>query len=439
MYHPLVICEHIAEKFSYPEKIEEAAFNVLYAEKYQTDQWHDWSLAEGMSGIAYFFSAMHEAFPGRNWKKMATHYLERSFQNLAKRKSADCSLYYGLAGLALATHYASDGSVRYQNCLCKLEDRLTEEIETVYLKNGAQYQSPTHYIPNFFYSLDKGLSGILHYLFIRKENEYLYKSAERCVDLLSKMLLTEKKLDQQTVAAWYVAREHILLTELKKQFPNGCFMLSFLVGISGCLCTLSTAALNGFDTPCLKEAIQKIASWLVNATKYCSELPYWDNTVAFDCSQSGIQDSEIQSSWACGWPGILRSLLLAGKATKDEALVHFACTNYRTLFTHTVATKQWKDPSFNLGLAGLIATTFSVWKATADDQLFRGIQQLETTLTTFYNPDLVFGFEPHFIDFGQDSVDIPGLLNGSLGVSLTLLLIQQRIDSRWMTPFSLGM
>lgn len=188
MYHTAIICEEIAEKMRSPEKVQNILLDSISRGNYPSEAWKDWTLCDGMPGIAVFYGAMDWVFPGRQWDEVADNYVKLSLTSLNQKRNADCSLFSGLSGLGLALHFLSKGQKKYENIQSKLDDFLAEEVHRLYFQIGSRLLYSSTPMPPNFYNVAQGLSGIILYFLCRQDNQFLRKSSLDAIELLSKIL-----------------------------------------------------------------------------------------------------------------------------------------------------------------------------------------------------------------------------------------------------------
>jgi hypothetical protein len=434
MFDSMLICENIAEKMRDPNIVRKVALNTFQKNQVEYPIWLEESFISGIPGISYFYAAMHSAFPKNSWDLVAEKYVELSLICLQKQGISNCSLFNGLTGLSIAIYLSSNHGKRYQNLLSKLDDFFIKEVTRSFLQMKSHYIKKEIYIPPYFYNLAQGISGIISYLLFRKDNPYLRKLAFELIDMLAQILSFNKQFDSHQVPGWYVSHDSLFFDEEKSQYPNGCFILNHSFGIAGCLAALSLAAADGFRMSGLYESIDLVSTWLKNKYQTLMDNECWETIIPLninDLATPGI----AQDSWANGWPALLRSLFLAGQTLNDSSLISFASNTYISLFNKTESNRL--DPSFSFGKAGLLSTTYLMAKDMENYQLLKKSDSLENELKADYHPNLPFGFKVrHPNKNGNDQwTDDPGLLNGSIGIALSLMLVQQKLDPNLIRIF----
>jgi lantibiotic modifying enzyme len=374
------ICNAVAQKLS---AIEPHSFSK-------------WSFAEGTSGIAFFYSAMHSVFPNEMWDHQATRFIELSLELLKKQKRASLSLFNGLSGLNSAIFLASDWIPRAQTVLAQLDDLLISEVRR--LMQGSV--GGAH-----IYNMADGLAGVLSYLILNKNNPHLNSLRTECLEQLSQLLLNDQLWNGKEVPSWYFCKEgHVL-------------PLTPPYGIAGPLAALSIATIEGITTPRTTQAIRHTVNWIDSLQLTGSGIHIVGGNPTPEL-ESQLQ--QAKDSWISGWPGVARSLYLAGIALKDHNLAHLAQNEFLSQLS---SSQRVVGPSFSVGLAGLLVLTNLMAKDTNHHQLYQKSDELEAKLIQEYNPQLPLGFTTSFDD--------PSLLNGAAGIAFSLLCKQKNMDCKW--------
>jgi lantibiotic biosynthesis protein len=431
MYHPFIICESIAEKMKDPNDIEDIVNNACVNHLYLTNKWMKGNFTDGCPGIAFFYSAMHDAFPEKGWDKIADEYIKKALEFLKIEKIDNYSLFDGIAGLSLAVYHASIDKSYYNKLLSNLDEWLIEEINESFINQSYQYQDETTIIPNSFYAFAKGISGAIIYLLKRKDNPYLQELAKNCVNILSNIMLIQKKIDGNNVPAWFLTKKHLPIGNLKEQYPSGGFMSCMPFGLSGCLFALSFALLENVSTPNLYQAVTTIATWIKQKYSYIENQKYWNNIIPVKEKIFPLpkEYDHWKYSWISGWVPVMRTLYIAGKALKDDSIKSFAHNTYISLLFENNMTDS-NLCSFFSGIAGFMATSYLMAEETQDHRIFKEVNNLEKLLINTYNPTLPFGFQEN-INFENNTfnIDSPGFAFGAAGIALSLLVVNNKAKS----------
>lgn len=441
MYHTLDICQDIADKLRDPDKVCEITHESVKRGKFLSEEWPELSLAESLPGIITFYGTIHELFPDQHWDRVAHEYLKRMVEKIHEQRISNHSLFEGLTGICFAIYICSQKEIHYPSLLSSSEQLLFTDIETnLFPRIDHLLESDQDAIPHV-YNLTHGLSGIIAYLLVRKENFACPRLASACLYRLVRILTRRRTVNGHSVPGWHVSQNEQLTAENRGNYPNGNFILSLPDGILGCLSILSIAALEGMIIPGQYEIIQEITTWLKGkqGIGHATWGTYWHHTFSFEEEISNTQETiaVARNMWNYGTPAVSRSLYLAARAMKDHALQNFAEEAFISVFS-----KPWQEwnilgPTFSTGRAGLLALTSAMSKETQHCLLVKQVEDLSRDLKRFYSPSHPFGFQTVGVDASEQYhwIDHPGLLNGSVGVVLSLLYGHYQQEMDWCRIF----
>lgn len=435
MYHTISICEDIADRMKNPYKLKQVVEDAIRENAYSDVTFEETSLVNGFPGIACFYGMMDRLFPEENWGEIAHLYLKSAIETLERNSSVSLSLFDGITGLSFALTLCSQGNTRYKKIINKLNDFIVHEVERTFLKEISAFRFNNKPIPPRFYSLSNGLSGIFAYTLFQKEDHSLQHLTERCVKELVEIFKRPTIVGGVEIPRWYIPPENQLTEEERKKYPEGSFLLSMPLGISGLLSALSIAVISGFYSPGLKETITMMAEWLRLKGEWKEGIPSWSNTISFKKGeQKTVTHEEIsRDTWWYGIPAVSRSLYFAGKATKNEGLISFAEDATVAMFSKTK--KEWNamGTSFVHGRAGILTFVYRMAQSTQNTILWEQVKELERDLIGFFRPRSEFGYQMVHVDQKGEYhwMNNPSLLYGSSGVALSLLGVQNREEFAW--------
>lgn len=440
MYHTFDICQAIADKLRSPEHVCTRMQENVQRGNFMAEEWTELSFAEGLPGIASFYGMMDQFFPYQGWDQVAYTYLKLTIQKTEEQGINHTSLFAGLTGMCFAAYLCSKQGYRYPHLLSKLENLLFREIEMFLLRQVDQLLDRDREAPPHFYNLTNGLSGVVAYLLVRKEQAACHRLAFDCLSRLVLLLKRKRVIKGYGVPGWYISPEEQLVPEAQTKYPNGNFILSMSYGVTGCLSVLALAALEGIVVSGQYELIQEMAAWLKNkriqapAGSY-----YWHHTVSFEEEISQQQHSTelTRDAWSYGNPTVSRALYLAARATRDFSLMKFAEDSFLSIFSKTWQEWNLMGPAFFWGRAGLLALTYHMAQDTGHPVLLKQVGYLENDLKNFYHPSHLFGFQTIHVAEPEDYrwIDHPGLLNGAVGIALALLLVHSQEEVIWTRIF----
>jgi hypothetical protein len=439
LYHTFDICQDIADKLRDPLAICEAVQATVRDGHFTSSEWAELALAEGLPGIAAFYGVIDQLFPDQGWDQMSHTYLKAIVEKIEHQGIDQHALFTGLPGICFAISLCSHQGLRYQQLLATMEKTLIARVDYTLLPQIDQLLDKNQTLSPSFYNLFYGLNGILAYLLIRKEDPSCHRLALQCLHSLICLLRRSLVVKEFSIPGWYVSQEEQLTPEEKTKYPNGSFILGISYGVTGCLSILSLAILEGVIVPGQYEIVQEVAQWLKSKQNLQDSLPCWPHTLSFE-EEVWKQKQPIEApkdTWNYGTPTVARSLYLAAKATRDRVLMQYAENAFLSVFQK--AWQEWNlvGPSFFWGRAGLLALTYHMAQDTGHPLLLKQVDHLEQDLKRFYHVSHPFGFQTvHISETSQYSwVNHPGLVNGSVGVVLALLLSHFKQDISWSRIF----
>jgi lantibiotic biosynthesis protein len=192
-------------------------------------------------------------------------------------------------------------------------------------------------------------------------------------------------------------------------------------GISGPLALLALAMRQGITVDGHTDAIHRICHWLDAWRHEAPAGPWWPERVNLAELRTGrsVHDGPARPSWCYGTPGLARAQQLAGHAVGDPARQRSSEHALARCLADPVQLARIIDPALCHGWAGLIATA---WCAAAD----AGSPDVGVHL-----PRLLDTLLEHTGDVPPGQ--LPGLIEGSAGVALTLHSIATGTNSGWQT------
>jgi lantibiotic biosynthesis protein len=205
-----------------------------------------------------------------------------------------------------------------------------------------------------------------------------------------------------------------------RAFPGGHADLGMAHGIAGPLALLALAMRQGITVGGQAAAIGRICRWLDAWRQDGPAGPWWPERISLAELRAGrvSQPGPARPSWCYGTPGLARAQQLAGQATGDTARQEMAERALAACLSDPAQLARITDPALCHGWAGLIT---AAWHAAADA----------------LSPDIAARL-PRLIDRLLDRAatspgGVPGLLEGTAGIALTLHTIAAGTSGGWET------
>lgn len=412
MFNPFDICERMGEKLGNQGQIQSLFESAALG---PSQEGLELSLAHGWPGLALFYSTLNEIFPSSVYESLCHHYLERSVAKIEAMQFLPLSLFEGLAGVCFSAHACSKEGRQYRQLLAELDRLLIDKLE--------EHLSWIEYKPHpETYYLAHGISGCMAYFLSRQNHPFLSKYAKKCLSKLVELMQREQTALGRSLPGWYEPPEEHWSEEQKTRFPNGKFSTGFFLGVAGLLASLSIAASEGIQIEGLKESVAAIADWLKN--KSDPQCPRWPWAISLEEETSSPTSPAAQERDTLF---IARSLYLAGKALNRKDLKTFAVE----AASRYERAKNREDLSFLSGKAGDLAIVYHLSRESQSPLLFKKAREMEADLARAFDPSLPFGFPSAAPEQGV------GMANGAAGITLSLLLAQDRGGAKWDRMFFL--
>lgn len=385
---------------------------VDYGDDYRPDspRWRDQSLSKGAAGVAVlhglrFQHGLGGIEPVRAWLVRATR------DDLTA--GAGAGLWFGAPSIAFGLHLAAPG--QYAGAMSELDAAVHKliraRLEAAHARIEAR-RRPSQYE----FDITRGLAGLAAYLLHRAPNGDLLPQ------VLAYLVRLTEPLDAADAAGadapgWWTA--DIPAGDPDPAYGDGHANLGMAHGASGILAALALALRAGVRVDGHREAIERICRWLDAWRQEGTAGWWWPERITRGELATGRprQQGPLRPSWCYGTPGLVRAQQLAALAIGDTGRQHAAEDALARCVSDPVQLARLTDPALCHGWAGLVATT---WHAAAD--------AADPSLTHLL-PDLVRALLKHAHDTPPG--DLPGLVEGTAGIALTLHSIATGTRSTW--------
>lgn len=373
-------------------------------------RWHDQSLSKGAAGVAVLHGmrAQHglaDAKPVHAWLAIATR------DDLTAGPGA--GLWFGAPALAFALHSAAPGT--YPTAMANLDDGVTRLVRTRLEAAHARIdagQRPSQYE----FDLTRGLTGLGAYLLHREPGGALVRRVLAYLVRLTEPVAADDEAGAGAPGWW---TSDSSAHDRDPAYAAGEINLGMAHGISGPLTLLALALRQGVTVDGQQAAVDHICRWLEDWRQQAPAGPWWPERITVNELRTGRtrQDGPLRPSWCYGIPGLARAQQLAALALGDRVRQKAAEDALTRCLSDPVQLARISDPALCHGLAGLLTTT---WHAAADAA----------------TPDLAAHL-PHLLDRLLDAARevqpgaLPGLIEGSAGIALTLHTVATGTSGGW--------
>lgn len=429
------IVKKIASNLSYSDVVLETIAEKANEKKdVIVSPWLLSNLSQGIPGICLLYGKLSECFPEEEkWGINAHAYLQYLVKEINEKGFQSISMFSGAAGIGLAVVSVSDDFRNYTRLLSGINSFIMKYYDT-FLDSIELGKSGTRSVS---YDIIEGLSGVMSYLSIygEKYRSLLDKGLEKLITLTDDI-----DIMGQSVPGWYIPSINQFSNLEKKLYPYGNFNTSFSHGVAGPLVILSEMKIKGITMEGQDEAINKIVLFLLKYKLKDEHRDFWKGQVDFrEYVNKQLTNENIvrRDAWCYGNPGICYSLIIAGKAMKNDNWISYGIDNLRKTMEDI---KGIFSPTFCHGYSGLYQILNSVELLIEKDIFSKEKQMLIDKIMSYYDPDYVFGFKN--IEYDKETQRMQpfeevGLLNGAVGICLSLLDGEYRSESHWKKAFAL--
>lgn len=243
--------------------------------------------------------------------------------------------------------------------------------------------------------------------------------------------------------------------------PSGDFNLGMAHGIPGPLAVLATALLHGQEVPGQREAVHRIAQWLVERARRDEAGLLWPCRLSLEEELEAQQAQQpgdprepeepgepgepgdpagglrrpagparvlTRSAWCYGAPGVAVALLLAARAVGVPGWRQAATAALRHVLERPVPAWNLDGATVCHGFAGLLQALHRAVELTGDPVLAAGRHRVAALLLDHVDEDAPFAVRhrmrvpgDHGSPPGFVALDVPGVLEGAAGVACALL------------------
>lgn len=371
-------------------------------------------------GLALLFGQLDRCFPDQDWDRSAHTYLSLAVGCLERMpiENLPPGLFGGISGVCFAAHFLSRDGSRYQRLLQTLDEILLQRATDLYGRNGI----PTDGVRFSDYDLIAGPAGIGAYLLRRKEDAGVSAALEGLVDRLISLSQKNGRL------GYFIPAEKQATGSHRERYPNGCIDCGLAHGVPGPLAFLALALRSGIEKPGIREALQTLATWVMEQRYQDAWGSNWPYAVTPD-GADGSNAVPTRAAWCYGAPGVARALWLAGDALNDCYLRDVALDALCSVHARPIDMRGIPGPILCHGVAGLLQIASRSANETGQRIFFEmGIDAIRQLLD-LYDPSSPTGFQN--TDQSRHHSDNLGLLEGAAGITLALLAATTNVDPSW--------
>lgn len=357
------------------------------------------SFMNGKGGIALFYAYLFKVFNVKDYLDKSITILEIALEESSNVRM-DINFGSGYSGISwLISHLVNNKF---------LEANIKDTVGNLdtFLKTGSYFL-----LEEGEYDILLGGLGPFHYFLEIKDLEYV----EKCIEFIDKLAIREKN-----TVRWPQSRA----VTIEGDNPMDTINLGLAHGIPSLIVFLSICYENNIKP----ETVFKLIKEAIN---YLFEIKFENKNCFFPFSiQKNKTSSETPLRWCYGDLGVIMSIFLAGRITKQQEWIKSAIGFAKISAQRINEADTIQDSHLCHGTAG-IAHIFNRFYNYTEIDIFRKTAEfwyLDTIKRAKYHNNRV-SFEAWKGDFGW--MEIQGFLEGTAGIGLSILSAISDIEPKW--------
>lgn len=393
--------------------------------------WSPASLSHGFPGIALFYGEL--ARHDDAWRGVAHQHIMAAAEEMHGGTSA--GLHAGPASLLAAAQTCAGPEGHY----ARLRERLTRWLASQHSAHLAAVRDREE--PGVAwtdYDIIHGLGGTTRILIDAAADS----GAPGAGDAAEAVEATLRHLVRMTVPltvggqevpGWWVPNHLEPVEQDRRDYPRGDFNLGLAHGAAGPLAVLSQALDRGLEVPGQRDAIHRIANWIIGWTMHDQAGTYWPCRVSWEEQTAACRPpaSFTRTAWCYGAPGIAAALHQAGRAVGYAAWEAAAVDSLRSAVRRGPSSWRLDGATVCHGYGGLLQVLWRVGTASRDSQLITACADVASLALDQADPDAPFLFRHLVPDSpegwrtatGYRPLDGAGILEGAAGVGCALISV----------------
>ncbi|MFC7894823.1 lanthionine synthetase C family protein [Streptomyces sp. NPDC057381] len=405
---------------------------------YDAVMWGPATLSNGLPGTALLHGELARTDEGRR----ATAHRHLAAAGQALNSAPSRGLFSGPAALLAAAQTCAGPEGHYAS----LRHRLAAWVADDQTERLAVFRSRTGPGVDWgAYDLINGLSGTTRLLLDAAADpaeagpgveSALTESLHHLVRITAPVTV-----DGHEVPGWWVPAELQLSERDRADYPRGDFNLGMAHGITGTLAVLCSAYAAGREVEGMRDAVHRVADWLLGWTLYDEAGPYWPARAGFADEVAADRPPHLftRTAWCYGTPGVAAALFRAGTVLDRPEWRTAAVEALRAALRRDESRWAVEGATVCHGYAGLLRVVARVAHAVpGDTDLGDGVARLTGRVLELADEQAPFGFR-HLMRFPaaarsphpHRAVDTAGMLEGAAGVALALLPVDDAAPLPW--------
>lgn len=399
-----------------------------YKKVEKSDDFIGYTLNNGYAAMIIYLIEGKEFIDDVQWEEELKYYL-LNFMEVLKYEKDFIKLstggLNGLCNVALVLKKLQDIGIKVDKVLEEINNRIIDRV------NNELDLAYTNIFNKKLNSVDYDLLGGLTTTFRYSIN--LYEVPE-FKDICNKIveyyytLIQNRKIGTDDIPNFTVFNKINFETgEIRD--PELDFSLSH--GLGGVLSVLSIAKLKDIHFKKQDEIIKSILEMYKNNTREKNQFIYWNSIIKLkDYIKNDVNEEAYTLSWCYGIPGIARSIYLGAKAIGDMEMERVSIKAFEQI-AYNISNIKMRNSIICHGYSGLLYTFLIMYKDTRLDLLKEAAEEIMKKIREEYNKENGYGFSGEFYrkENVVDSYSCIGILEGAIGIYLTLLCYKTDKDS----------
>jgi hypothetical protein len=400
--------------------------------------WGAASLAGDM-GLALAFGHLAACFPGEGWERDAHRHLEIAARRFERLATPEHGMFGGLSGLGLAASCLARGGPRYGRLL----ERVDESVAQAACALAGRIVSERPGLHIAVFDAVSGIAGTVAYLLQRRGRSRVDEALRTAAAAL--VVLSE---DTGGLPIWHTPARLVASQPhgLKAEHAEGYLDCGLAHGVPGPLAVLSLAVSAGVDVPGGRDAVLRLADWLLDHRRDDAWGMNWPAAIPLTIDAAGearpvppgtaLGKNVARSGWCYGGPGIARALWYAGAATGEARLKDAAIDVMRATLRRTDEERRLPSATFCHGVAGYLQCLLRFANETQLPELVDAARVFTRHLVDMRDEGAALGYPA--VEMFDTRVDQPGLVDGAAGVMGVLLSASVEVEPAWDRAFLLS-
>lgn len=416
-----------ASRLINPEQIEKDMLALIEERQASGASFVPWSaidLGRGYCGFCVLFGILDKANPDDGWDLIGHTYMQEIQKIIMKDGISEFGLWSGLAGIVVAARSLSRNGQRYKHFMDELNTCFINSFPNMmaYMESKLEEGPSLHE-----FDVIQGMSGIGRYVLCFIEQQPMRQALEQILSYMVK-LCEDRSYKGLDVPGWLVSYDRYYGHD-REDYPNGHFNCGMSHGIPGVLALMAIALMKGVEVAGQREAMDKIAAWLMKWKEHDAYGPLWPARVSWEENQKGTLTYVVpREAWCYGSPGVARALWLSGTALHNHQWKELALETYRGTAMRPEEKWHIESDTFCHGRAGLLQMVQRMYAESGDELIGQLRDRLLGQVLERWQPDAPYGYQEK-----EDGAiqNIAGLLDGAAGVFTVLAGIMQEEDPEW--------